>query len=92
MVINDFNEKIFLILSESVNLQDTFPSFGGNTGGWLKAGETEEKYAMTWTGKDEKIFEMPTGGAAIMKQGENLVYFAKKRAMSCSGFTITSII
>jgi photosystem I subunit 2 len=52
--------------------------FKGSTGGWLKAGEIEEKYGMTWTGKDEKIFEMPTGGAAIMKKGENLAYFAKK--------------
>jgi photosystem I subunit II len=65
-------------MSDSLNWQATSPSFGGNTGGWLKAGETEEKYAMTWTGKEEKIFEMPTGGSAIMKQGENLVYFAKK--------------
>jgi hypothetical protein len=27
---------------------------------------------------EENIFEMPTGGAAIMKQGPNLVYFARK--------------
>jgi photosystem I subunit 2 len=44
--------------------------------------ETEEKYVMTWTNSrnktavEENIFEMPTGGAAIMKQGPNLVYFA----------------
>ena len=61
-----------------------FPEFGGSTGGWLKAAETEEKYVMTWT-NDKKsssetsnIFEMPTGGAAIMKEGPNLVYFARK--------------
>ncbi len=65
-------------MSESVNWQATTPTFGGGTGGWLKAGDTEEKYAMTWTGKEEKIFEMPTGGAAIVKKGENLVYFARK--------------
>jgi len=65
-------------MSESLNWQTAAPKFGGGTGGWLKAGETEEKYAMTWSGKDEKIFEMPTGGAAIMKKGENLVYFARK--------------
>ena len=61
-----------------------FPEFGGSTGGWLKAAETEEKYVMTWTNERKKplpednIFEMPTGGAAIMKQGPNLVYFARK--------------
>ena len=61
-----------------------FPQFGGNTGGWLEAAETEEKYVMTWTNErtikniKENIFEMPTGGAAIMKDGANLVYFARK--------------
>jgi hypothetical protein len=25
-----------------------FPEFGGSTGGWLEAAETEEKYVMTW--------------------------------------------
>jgi len=61
-----------------------FPEFGGSTGGWLQAAETEEKYVMTWTNDTKKtavednIFEMPTGGAAIMKQGPNLVYFARK--------------
>ena len=61
-----------------------FPEFGGSTGGWLEAAETEEKYVMTWTNERKKpavednIFEMPTGGAAIMKDGPNLVYFARK--------------
>jgi len=56
-----------------------FPEFGGSTGGWLQAAETEEKYVMTWTnGKTPSIFEMPTGGAATMKTGPNLVYFARK--------------
>ena len=61
-----------------------FPEFGGSTGGWLQAAETEEKYVMTWTNErkvntvEENIFEMPTGGAAIMKSGHNLVYFARK--------------
>jgi photosystem I subunit 2 len=26
----------------------------------------------------EQIFEMPTGGAAIMRNGENLLYLARK--------------
>ena len=61
-----------------------FPEFGGSTGGWLSSAETEEKYVMTWTNArkvetvEENIFEMPTGGAAIMKSGPNLVYFARK--------------
>jgi photosystem I subunit 2 len=57
-----------------------FPEFGGSTGGWLQAAETEEKYVMTWTNESKipNIFEMPTGGAATMKIGPNLVYFARK--------------
>ena len=61
-----------------------YPEFGGSTGGWLEAAETEEKYVMTWNNESKKtavednIFEMPTGGAAIMKPGPNLVYFARK--------------
>ena len=61
-----------------------YPEFGGSTGGWLQAAEKEEKYAMTWTNQRKKfaqednIFEMPTGGAAVMKQGPNVVYFARK--------------
>jgi photosystem I subunit 2 len=67
---------------------NSFPEFGGSTGGWLQAAETEEKYLMTWTRSkqttkepritEENIFEMPTGGAAVMKEGPNLVCFARK--------------
>ena len=61
-----------------------YPEFQGSTGGWLRAAETEEKYIITWsntrnkTTPEDNIFEMPTGGAAIMKQGPNLVPFARK--------------
>lgn len=61
-----------------LNLQIPFPIFEGSTGGWLRAAEVEEKYAITWTSKKERIFEMPTGGAAIMRSGENLLYLARK--------------
>jgi photosystem I subunit 2 len=67
-----------------MNTNNYFPEFGGSTGGWLEAAETEEKYVMTWTNSNKSnevqanIFEMPTGGAAIMKSGPNLVYFARK--------------
>jgi len=59
-------------------MQTPSPIFGGSTGGWLRAAEVEEKYAITWTSKKEQIFEMPTGGAAIMGSGENLLYLARK--------------
>ena len=59
-------------------LSGKMPNFGGSTGGLLTAAETEEKYAITWTSQKEQVFEMPTGGAAIMNEGENLLYFARK--------------
>jgi hypothetical protein len=31
-----------------------FPEFGGSTGGWLQAAETEEKYVMTWVNDKKK--------------------------------------
>jgi photosystem I subunit 2 len=74
-----------------LNWQASTPTFGGSTGGWLKAGESEEKYAMTWTGPGEKIFELPTGGAAIMKQGENLVYFARKEQCLALGSQLRTV-
>ena len=54
------------------------PIFGGSTGGLLSAAEREEKYAITWTSSKEQVFEMPTGGAAVMNEGENLLYLARK--------------
>ena len=73
-----------------------FPEFGGSTGGWLQAAETEEKYVMTWTNErqvttvEQNIFEMPTGGAAIMKTGPNLVYFARKEQCLALGKQLRS--
>lgn len=54
------------------------PKFGGSTGGLLTKADVEEKYAITWTSTKEQVFEMPTGGAAIMNQGDNLLYLARK--------------
>jgi photosystem I subunit II len=54
------------------------PIFGGSTGGLLSKANEEEKYAITWTSSKEQVFEMPTGGAAVMRQGENLLYLARK--------------
>jgi len=61
-----------------LNLQASPPTFGGSTGGWLRSAEVEEKYAITWNSTNEQIFEMPTGGAAVMVNGENLLYLARK--------------
>ena len=54
------------------------PLFGGSTGGLLTKAEVEEKYAITWTSTKQQVFEMPTGGAAVMNSGENLLYLARK--------------
>ncbi len=54
------------------------PIFGGSTGGLLSAAEKEEKYVITWSSTKEQPFEMPTGGAAIMNSGANMLYLARK--------------
>nr|YP_009297712.1 photosystem I subunit II [Kumanoa americana]AOM67446.1 photosystem I subunit II [Kumanoa americana] len=83
--------------TNKINLKMPSPTFGGSTGGWLRAAEIEEKYAITWTTGKETIFEMPTGGAAIMRDGENLLYLAKKEQCLALGrqlktkFKITDI-
>ncbi|PAX57193.1 photosystem I reaction center subunit II PsaD [Brunnivagina elsteri] len=59
-------------------LSGQMPLFGGSTGGLLTKAEVEEKYAITWTSPKEQVFEMPTSGAAVMRQGENLLYIARK--------------
>lgn len=59
-------------------LKGKTPIFGGGTGGLLSKAFEEEKYAITWTSPKEQVFEMPTGGAAIMHAGENLLYLARK--------------
>ncbi|ACK72916.1 photosystem I protein PsaD [Gloeothece citriformis PCC 7424] len=54
------------------------PKFGGSTGGLLSKAKLEEKYAITWTSPKEQVFEMPTGGAAIMNEGDNILYLSRK--------------
>jgi photosystem I subunit 2 len=70
-----------------------FPEFGGSTGGWLQSAEKEEKYVMTWVSESKvgNIFEMPTGGSAIMKTGTNLVYFARKEQCLALGKQLRSL-
>ncbi|CDY22079.1 BnaA09g01080D [Brassica napus] len=45
------------------------PIFAGSTGGLLRKAQVEEFYVITWNSPKEQIFEMPTGGAAIMREG-----------------------
>ncbi|NCJ08545.1 Photosystem I reaction center subunit II [Synechococcales cyanobacterium C] len=59
-------------------LTGQMPLFGGSTGGLLSKADVEEKYAITWTSPKTQVFEMPTGGAATMKEGENLLYLSRK--------------
>ncbi len=65
-------------MAETTTLSGNTPKFGGSTGGLLTKAFVEEKYAITWTSSKEQVFEMPTGGAAIMNEGENLLYLARK--------------
>ena len=65
-----------VVMAEELSGQT--PIFGGSTGGLLTKAEREEVYAITWTSPKEQVFEMPTGGAAVMRQGKNLLYLARK--------------
>merc|ERR1711879_424137 len=61
-----------------LNPNSPSPIFGGSTGGLLRKAQVEEFYVITWEAKSEQIFEMPTGGGAIMNQGPNLLKLARK--------------
>jgi photosystem I subunit 2 len=54
------------------------PIFGGSTGGLLRKAQVEEFYVITWEAPKEQIFELPTGGAAIMRSGPNLLKLSRK--------------
>ena len=62
----------------AIKLTGKTPLFGGSTGGLLSKADVEEKYAITWNSPKEQVFEMPTGGAATMVSGDNLLYMARK--------------
>eukprot|EP00879_Flechtneria_rotunda_P019412 GHRR01020389.1.p1 GENE.GHRR01020389.1~~GHRR01020389.1.p1 ORF type:complete len:190 (-),score=53.18 GHRR01020389.1:209-778(-) len=62
----------------TLNPDTPSPIFGGSTGGLLRKAQVEEFYVITWESNKEQIFEMPTGGAAIMRKGPNLLKFARK--------------
>ncbi len=71
-------------------LKGSLPKGIGSTGGLLNAAETEEKYAITWSSTKEQAFELPTGGAALMNSGENLMYFARKEQCLALGTQLRS--
>ena len=77
-------------MAEEMKLSGKTPKFGGSTGGLLTKAEVEEKYAITWSSSKEQVFEMPTGGAAIMNEGENLLYLARKEQCLALGAQLRS--
>jgi photosystem I subunit II len=74
----------------SETLTGKAPLFPGSTGGLLTKALVEEKYAITWSGKKADVFEMPTGGAATMNEGENLLYLARKEQCLALGTQLKS--
>ncbi|KAK9161120.1 hypothetical protein Syun_007461 [Stephania yunnanensis] len=66
------------------------PIFGGSTGGLLRKAQVEEFYVITWDSPKEQIFEMPTGGAAIMRQGPNLLKLSRKEQCLALGTRLRS--
>ena len=71
-------------------LKGNFPQHIGSTGGLLNAASTEEKYAITWSSTKSMAFELPTGGAALMNEGDNLMYFARKEQCLALGTQLRS--
>ncbi|KAL4565420.1 hypothetical protein LXL04_029514 [Taraxacum kok-saghyz] len=66
------------------------PIFAGSTGGLLRKAQVEEFYVITWESPKEQIFEMPTGGAAIMREGPNLLKLARKEQCLALGTSLRS--
>ncbi|KAK9933356.1 hypothetical protein M0R45_020556 [Rubus argutus] len=66
------------------------PIFSGSTGGLLRKAQEEEFYVITWESPKEQIFEMPTGGAAIMREGPNLLKLARKEQCLALGTRLRS--
>lgn len=62
----------------TTSLPGLLPKFTTSTGGLLPSGQKTEFYGITWTSKSEQPFELPTGGVAVMHEGENVIYFARK--------------
>jgi len=54
------------------------PKFIQSTGGMPPLAFVDERYGITWTSQEERAFELPTGGAGVMHEGANVMYFARK--------------
>ena len=54
------------------------PKFIQSTGGMPPLAFVDERYGVTWNSKEERPFELPTGGAGVMHEGANVMYFARK--------------
>jgi len=74
----------------ATDLTGQYPKCLGSTGGLLNSAETEEKHAITWSSATAQVFELPTGGAAEMNEGENLMYFARKEQCLALGTQLRS--
>lgn len=74
----------------TLNPDTPSPIFGGSTGGLLRKAQVEEFYVITWESPKEQIFEMPTGGAAIMREGPNLLKLARKEQCLALGSRLRS--
>jgi photosystem I subunit 2 len=61
-------------MSDALDLQIPSPTFGGSTGGWLRAAETEEKYAITWTSKKEQCLALGTQLRTLFKISDYKIY------------------
>lgn len=64
--------------ASTVRRINPFATLTARAGGLLSQAQVEEFHVITWESKKEQIFEMPTGGAAIMRQGPNLLKLARK--------------
>jgi photosystem I subunit 2 len=70
--------KPYVFTPPTLDPNTPMPRFQGNTGGLLRSAAFQEFYVITFESPKEQIFEMPTGGAAEMRKGPNLVKFARK--------------
>lgn len=73
--------------------------YEGNTGGFTRPLVSSGRYYLiSWTAEKEMIFEIPTGGAYLMREGPNLLQFTKKEQCYAVGkelrtkFRITSYV
>ncbi|CAI9776326.1 unnamed protein product [Fraxinus pennsylvanica] len=66
------------------------PIFDDSTGSLLRKAQMEEFYVITWDSPKEQIFEMPTGGAAIMRLSPNLLKLARKEQCLALGTRLRS--